>query len=92
MHVLINAMTAGGAVVGGAVVLFGLIHYVIAGSVPALLIALAVVIAGPAEDLLKRGARKRAPSPGAAELWETAVDRATSLLFLLLLLVCVFLV
>jgi len=82
----ITVLTTAGNVVGAALILAGVVRFVANRSVPALLIALAVLIVGPGEDGLRRWVRSRAVSEEAAEEAETVVDRATSLAFLVLLL------
>ena len=88
----LTVLTTAGNVAGAALIFAGVVRYIASGSVPALLIAVAVLVVGPGEDVLKRWVRARAASPKEAERWETVVDRATSLLFLLVLLTTVILV
>jgi|SRR5690606_36332530 len=88
----ITVLTTAGNVVGAALILGGAVRFLASGSVPALLIALAVLVVGPGEDMLKRWVRGRAVSQEEAAQWETLVDRATSLIFLVLLLAAIVLV
>jgi len=85
----LTVLTTAGNVLGAAVILAGVVRFIASGAVPALLIAIAVLVVGPGEDVLKRWVRARAGSPKEALEWETLVDRATSLAFLALLLAAV---
>ncbi len=91
MSVWIRTLTWLGYVLGGAVILYGLWRYVAQGSVPSLLIALAVFIAGPLEDLLGNWVR-RMKRLADEEPVVTLVDLATSVAFLVLLLIAIRLV
>lgn len=73
-----------GFAAGAAVIAFGLARGLIDGATGPLLIALAVVVVGPVEDGLNRLTR-HAPSEASQKAWITLIDRATSLIFLLLL-------
>jgi hypothetical protein len=81
----IRWLTTSGTVLGALVVLFGIARYVTAGSAAALLIAVAILVVGPGEDVLERWARRTAATPADGEARATVVDRATSLAFLALL-------
>lgn len=84
-----RGLKAAGVAAGAAVVIYGLIRFFVEGNVPALLVALSVIVVGPGEDLLKSIARRRAGDPQRAEGWAALVDHATSLAFLLLLFAAV---
>lgn len=73
-----------GNIIGTIVVVWGLIRYFFEGQTIGLLIALAIVIVGPLEDILKRRVRNQ-PGGEKGEAWATIVDLATSLVFLILL-------
>lgn len=75
-----------GNVFGVIVVFLGIFRFATEQSVAALLTSLAVVVAGPVEDLLQRLVRRRLPDPEAAEEGVALVDHSTSIAFLLLLL------
>ncbi len=77
-----------GWVLGAAVIFSGLWRYWRQRSVPALLISLAVLIAGPLEDALKAWVRRRRRR-GNEEPAVALVDAATSVVFLVLLLVAI---
>lgn len=87
MERAIRAVTAAGTLAGVGVIVYGLVSFLAHGSVPALLIAVAVLLVGPVEDGLQNAARRRVKDQKAQEAWVTLVDRATSLGFLLLLLI-----
>lgn len=73
-----------GTIIGMGVVAWGLIRFFAEGKMIGLLVALAIVIVGPLEDILKKRVRKR-PGGEAGEAWVTVVDLVTSIAFLLLL-------
>lgn len=73
-----------GFAAGAAVIVYGLARGLMDGATGPLLIALAVLIVGPVEDLLKSLARHARGEP-ARTAWTALVDQATSLAFLLLL-------
>lgn len=75
-----------GNVVGLATIAFGIAQYILTQNLAGLLIALAVIVVGPTEDILRYVARQRARSSREATEWESVVDQATSITFLLLLL------
>jgi hypothetical protein len=81
----IRWLTISGTLVGALVILYGVVRFVAAESVPALLIAIAILVVGPGEDVLQRWARRTGATPTEGELRATVVDRATSLAFLVLL-------
>lgn len=85
----IQVLTVAGWLLGAAVIIYGFGRYRSDGSFPAGLIALAVVIAGPLEDLLKRWVRRKtqAKEEPAVKL----VDVATSAGFMILLLLAIYL-
>ena len=64
---------------------FGVLEFARTGYGPGLVIALAILIVGPGEDLGQAYVRRTAPSPEEGEVRATVVDRVTSLAFLLLL-------
>ena len=66
-------------------ILYGVASFVTAGVTAGLLIAIAILIVGPGEDLLEAWVRKTAETPEQGELRAAVVDRATSLAFLALL-------
>lgn len=70
-------------------IIYGFVRYCSDGSVAAGLIALAVVIAGPLEDLLKRWVRQKTQAKEQPAV--TLVDVATSAGFLILLLLVLYL-
>ncbi len=81
----IRWLTTAGTAVGVLVILFGIVRFFALGSVPALLIAVAILVVGPGEDALERWARRTGSTPAEGELRATIVDRSTSLAFLILL-------
>jgi len=81
----IRWLTLSGTVIGALVVLYGIVRFVGLGAAPPLLIAVAILIVGPGEDIMQRWARETAPTPAVGALRATVVDRATSLAFLILL-------
>jgi hypothetical protein len=85
MNDLNKGLTTAGTVIGVLVILYALARYLQAGSFPALLIALAILIVGPGEDLLERWVRRTAPTPEDGEARAITVDRVTSIVFLVLL-------
>ena len=87
----IRWLTISGTVIGALVVLYGFVRFFALGSAPPLLIAVAILIVGPGEDILQRWARRTGSTPAEGELRATIVDRATSLAFLVLLGVTVWL-
>lgn len=74
-----------GWVLGAAVIFYGFWRYWTERSIPPLLVSLAVLVAGPLEDLLKRWIRHRRRL-GREEPGVVLVDAATSVAFLILLL------
>lgn len=85
LQVWIKILTLAGWLLGAAVIVFGVSIYLSSQKLPPLLISLAVLIAGPLEDLLKGWVRRRiqcAPKEPAVRV----VDLATSVAFLILLL------
>jgi len=87
----IRLLTVAGWIAGAAVILYGLAVFLSAGILPALLVALAVVIAGPLEDVLKGWVRRRKQLEPEEPLVRN-VDLTTSLVFLALLLWGLFLI
>ncbi|MGQ0570963.1 MAG: hypothetical protein ACT4P5_15785 [Armatimonadota bacterium] len=87
MDRIIQWLTYLGWLFGGIVILYGLQRFLTERIVPALLVSMAVVIAGPLEDFLKNRVRRGQRSPEQPAV--TLVDRATSLAFLLLLVVAI---
>lgn len=87
----IHWLTTSGTVIGALVVLYGIVRFVALGSAPPLLIAVAILIVGPGEDILQNWARRTASMPAEGDLRATIVDRATSLAFLILLGVTIWL-
>lgn len=81
----IRGLTTAGTVLGALVVLYGIVLSVTTRTLPGLLIAVAILIVGPGEDVLQAWVRRRAATPEGGEAWATIVDRATSLAFLVLL-------
>jgi hypothetical protein len=79
-----------GWVLGGIVIVYGVARFVAAGAVPALLIALAVMIVGPLEDLLKAAVRRQAAPPEQKERLVQLMDQATSAAFLILLILAIY--
>jgi hypothetical protein len=91
MTIWIRILTWLGYLLGGAVILYGGWRFFAQGSVPSLLISLAVIIAGPLEDILKAWVRRMMRIAG-EEPAVTLVDLATSVVFLILLLIAIRLV
>jgi hypothetical protein len=85
MHRWVHPLTRAGTIVGVAVIAFGLLGFALAGYLPGLVIAVAIVVVGPGEDAAQAFVRRTAPSPEEGEVRATVVDRVTSLAFLLLL-------
>ena len=85
MKTWIRPLTTIGSVLGAAVIAYGLYVYFAAGLLPGLLVAVAILIVGPGEDLLQAWVRRTAPTPAEGEVRATVVDRVTSIAFLLLL-------
>lgn len=81
----IRLLTLAGWILGAAVIVYGFSIYRSSRNLPALLISLAVLIAGPLEDLLKGWVRRRTQCAPAEPLVRL-VDLATSVGFLILLL------
>jgi hypothetical protein len=81
----IAPLTTAGTIVGVVVIAFGVLEFVRSGYAPGLVIALAILIVGPGEDLGQAYVRRTAPSPEEGEARATVIDRVTSLAFLLLL-------
>jgi hypothetical protein len=81
----IRPLTTVGSVLGAVVIVYGLYMYLRAALLPGLLVAAAIVIVGPGEDLLQAWARRSAPTPEEGEARATVVDRVTSIAFLVLL-------
>ena len=79
----IVVLTFLGRLLGGGVILYGLTRFWLDRTMLPLLISLAVVVAGPVEDLLKN--RLHRGVPVAVEPGVQLVDAATSAVFLLLL-------
>lgn len=88
MPITVKILTWLGYVFGVAVILYGLWRYFAQGSLPSLLISLAVFIAGPLEDVLTSWVRRMRHLP-AEEPEVVLVDLATSLAFLILLLIAI---
>jgi len=86
MQRLLHILNVIGFVLGAVVVLYGGLRYLTEQWLPGLLIALAVVIVGPVEDLLKGWAGRQGATEADRENMRLAVDRATSAAFLSLLL------
>lgn len=80
----IKRLTWLGNLIGTVVVIWGLIRFFGESKTSGLLIALAIVIVGPLEDILKRRVRNR-PGGEEGEAWATVVDLVTSIAFLVLL-------
>jgi predicted PurR-regulated permease PerM len=89
VSLLLKVIRIAGWIFGAAVIVYGLNRYFQDSNLPALLIAIAVVIVGPLEDFLKKRMRKKAGvrEEPAVEL----VDLTTSLAFLILLVFAIFL-
>lgn len=85
MHRWVRSLTTARTIAGTAVVAFGLLAYALGGHLPGLVLAVAILVVGPGEDLGQAYARRTAPSPEEGEERATVVDRVTSLAFLLLL-------
>lgn len=81
----VRPLTTAGTITGVVVIAFGILEFARAGYLPGLVIALAILIVGPGEDLGQAYVRRTAPSPEEGEVRATVVDRVTSLAFLLLL-------
>lgn len=81
----IRPLTTTGTIVGVAVIAVGVLTFAWAGYLPGLVIALAILIVGPGEDLGQAYVRRKAPTLEEGEVRATVVDRVTSLAFLLLL-------
>lgn len=81
----IRPLTTIGTILGAVVIVFGLVVFVSGGALSGLLIAVAIAIVGPGEDLLQAWVRRRAPTTEIGEIHATIVDRATSIAFLVLL-------
>jgi hypothetical protein len=90
-HQWAKFLTVAGRVAGGAVILYGITVFLATGHIPSLLISLAVFIAGPLEDELKKWVRQQ-PQVPPEEPMVKVVDLATSLVFLVLLLWELFLI
>ncbi|MGQ0548738.1 MAG: hypothetical protein ACT4PY_03590 [Armatimonadota bacterium] len=88
MPILVRVLTWLGYVFGAAVILYGLWRYFVQGSLPSLLISLAVFVAGPLEDILTNWVRRMRQLPD-EQLEVTLVDLTTSLAFLILLLIAI---
>jgi hypothetical protein len=88
MEQLNRWLTYLGWVFGGIVIIYGFVRYFAGGLVPALLVAMAVVIAGPLEDILKGVVRRRHQIQEEPQV--KLVDRATSLAFLILLTIALY--
>ena len=86
MQRFLHVLNVLGFVLGALVVLYGGLRFYTQQWLPGLLIALAVVIAGPLEDLLKGWANRQGATEADHENMRLAVDRATSAAFLALLL------
>ncbi len=87
MERLIRILAVLATVLGGLYVGFAVLWFGVAGSWPPLLIALAIVVAGPVEDLLDRLATRWPAQSGSAEQAQRLVDQVTSLLLVILLAV-----
>jgi hypothetical protein len=85
MQTWVRPLTTAGTITGVAVIAFGILEFARAGYLPGLVIALAILIVGPGEDLGQAYVRRTAPSHAEGEVRATVVDRVTSLAFLLLL-------
>ena len=85
MKAWIRGLTIAGNVIGAIVILYGVAVYLTVGAVIGLLIAVAILVVGPGEDLLEDWARRTAETPEQGELRVAIVDRSTSLAFLVLL-------
>jgi hypothetical protein len=83
---LLHVLNVLGFVLGAVVVVYGGLRFYTQQWLPGLLIALAVVIVGPVEDLLKAWAGRRGATDAEREDLRVAVDRASSAAFLALLL------
>lgn len=86
---LIHVLNVLGFVLGAVVVLYGGLRFLTQQWLPGLLVALAVVIVGPLEDLLKGWAGRQGATEADRENMRLVVDRATSAAFLVLLLVAI---
>src|SRR5690606_38454325 len=86
----IKTLTAAGTLAGLGVIVYGLALFFAAGSIPALLVAVSVIVVGPVEDVLQNIARQRIADKKAQQAWVVLVDRATSLAFLVLLLLTLY--
>ena len=85
MKAWIRWLTAAGNALGAVVILYGVASFVTAGSAAGLLIAIAILVVGPGEDLLEAWVRNTADTAEQGELRAAVVDRSTSLAFLALL-------
>lgn len=85
MHRWVRPLTTAGTITGIVVIAFGLLAYALGGHLPGLVLAVAILVVGPGEDLGQAYVRRTAPSPEEGETRATVVDRVTSLVFLLLL-------
>jgi hypothetical protein len=81
----IRSLTTVGNVLGAAVIVFGIATFVRDGALAGLLIAIAIIIVGPGEDVLQAWVRRTATDPAVGEELAEIVDRATSVAFLVLL-------
>lgn len=90
MKRLIQVLTVAGWISGLAVIGYGIARYFQQRNIPSLLIALAVVIVGPLEDVLKGWVRRKTRVE--EEPLAKIVDLSTSVTFLILLLVVVYLI
>ena len=79
-----------GWVLGAVVIIYGVARFLAAGSAPALFIALAVVIVGPIEELLKAAVRRQAAPAEEQERLLQLMDQITSVSFLILLLLAIY--
>jgi hypothetical protein len=87
MKGLLQGLRWANIVVGGALIIVGIGASLWAGRWIPFLLALAVIIVGPLEDLLIKYLRLPGVDP---ESTKTLVDQTTSLLFLLLLFAALF--
>jgi hypothetical protein len=82
---LITMLKLLGIMLGAAVVAWGLIRFVMGGSVAPLFISLAIIIAGPIEDLLTFWVKKHGRTEKKRSTLVQIVDLTTSIGFLICL-------
>ncbi|MBI3998796.1 MAG: hypothetical protein HY355_07150 [Armatimonadetes bacterium] len=88
----IRALTILGMALGVVVMVYGVVRFLQHGAAPSLLISLAVITAGPGEDLLKASVRRLGGSDDVVAIRVLFVDRLTSAIFLVFLILAIALV